>query len=327
MRSTPAVSTLPPELAETAQVAAGAPNPHEGLVLGGRFRVGALLGEGGMGVVYDAVDLVLDRPVAVKVLRTFDATYDARFFTEAKIIAQLSSNPHVVTIYDLGRTNEGQPFLVMERLAGRTLRSIIETSRGGSSRTWVCEVGSQICAALFDAHTKGVVHRDLKPENVFVLEMSTLPTRPRTRRSSPAGYPLTKVLDFGIARSESVPLPPEHATKAGSVPGTPAYLAPEVIRGEQATPAADVYALGIIFYELATGAFPYKVETPFQMILAHASGQPLPWPEPDASRRVYPPAFRTLVYAALEKSPAARPTIKEIWATLAEVEATIEAGG
>src|SRR5215813_9388532 len=148
-----------------------------GFRIASRYAVQALLGKGGMGAVYLAMDEVLERQVAIKVLHpsiSDDKQYVARFEREAKIVARLSINPHVVTVYDLGLLNTDIPYLVMEYLPGKNLRNLIaDYSR--PSRTFVLDVGKQVASALWDAHSQGVIHRDLKPENIFFVQLPTIP--------------------------------------------------------------------------------------------------------------------------------------------------------
>lgn len=264
-----------------------------GQVLASRFRIGERFGEGATGVVYSAIDEVLEREVAIKVLkRKFgdDAQFLERFTREAKIVAQLSLNPHVVTIYDIGRMSDGIPFLVTEFLTGHPLSKEL-SSQYRPSRSWVLEVGFQITQALVDAHARGVVHRDLKPSNVFVVRTGVVPI-------------FVKVLDFGLSHSDDLPLSPEHATHTGVIKGTPRYMAPETIAGEGPSPASDIYSLGVLLYEFNAGKFPYEARTPSEYLRAHLSADPLPFPNQKISMSE---AFKQLVLQMLSKEPARRP--------------------
>ena len=152
-------------------------NDYLGSTIASRFRVNAQIGEGQMGAVFSAIDTVLGRKVAIKILKrqlATDQVFLERFWRESKIVAQLSSNPHVVTIYDVGKTDLGLPFLVMEYLEGHALTDEMSDDYR-PSRTWVLDAGVQIAYALIDAHSKGVVHRDLKPATVFVMQHGVLP--------------------------------------------------------------------------------------------------------------------------------------------------------
>ena len=282
------------------------------LVLSDRYRMGKPLGEGGMGAVYLAEDLRLERLVAVKVLRPEFATdprYLARFNREAKIVAQLSANPHVVTIYDVGTLHTGAPYLVMEYVAGRVLTNFTAGSPA-LSRTSIIDVGTHVASALGEAHDRGVVHRDLKPANIILLESRTMPF-------------LTKVLDFGIARSESILLPKGDGTAHGALIGTPAYMAPEQAMGEAVT-RSDVFALGIILHELAAAELPYESATPLGHIFQHASVVPKRLPQREGKGQ-WPAIFQDLLAAMMASEPDQRPSALEVLAQLLRVEDEIDA--
>jgi serine/threonine protein kinase len=262
-------------------------------LIAGRFRVDAFVGEGGMGTVYSATDEVLGRRVAIKLLKSelaADGQFLERFAREAKIIAQLSLNPHVVTIYDVGQTDHAVPFLVTEFLTGHPLSDEL-TGPYRPSRSWTLEVGIQICQALADAHGRDVVHRDLKPANVFVVRTGVVPL-------------FIKVLDFGLSRSGQDPLSVEHATQAGTIQGTPRYISPEAIAGEGAQCASDIYSLGVMLYEFATRRHPYEARSSAEFLRAHLAAEPMPFPEEAVP---LPAALRTLVRQMLEKDPCRRP--------------------
>ncbi len=211
------------------------------VVVGGRYRLGAVLGEGGMARVFDAFDILLERPVAVKVLRPeADALLNAqqRFVQEARFAAQIH-HPNVVAILDFGQEG-GHSFLVMERLPGVTLRD--EMARGPLPESRLVFVISEMLGALGAAHRKGVLHRDIKPSNVLLHD---------------EGH--TKLTDFGIAKSFRLegPLPVgTDETMTGVVLGTPGYLAPERIAGRPASVQSDLYSVGALMVEACTGRRP-----------------------------------------------------------------------
>ena len=213
-------------------------------VFAGRYRLENRLGQGGMGVVYCAHDEALDRPVAVKVLReelVADPRSAERFQREARLSARFS-HPHVVTIHDFGVLGEGRAFLVMELLHGRTLREELAGS-GRLARGRALEVLRPVCSAVGAAHRRQLVHRDLKPENVFLADMD--------------GVETPKVLDFGIAKISGMAAAAGHGeTGVGLLLGTPQYMAPEQLRGEEASPAWDLWSLAVVAYELLTGGYP-----------------------------------------------------------------------
>ena len=213
----------------------------QGSVLGGRYRIESRLGIGGMGAVYKARDLELDRDVALKVIRPeFEADEEvlARFKQEI-ILAREITHRNVVRIYDLGLA-EGIKFISMEFIEGKDLTALIRES-GPLSLEDAALITEQICMALDAAHSEGVVHRDLKPQNVMI-----------------AADGRVVVMDFGIARS----LQDSSMTQTGALLGTPDYMSPEQVKGEQVDARADIFALGIILFELLTGKLPYRGDTP-----------------------------------------------------------------
>jgi serine/threonine protein kinase len=220
-------------------------------VLGGRYELGSVLGQGGIGHVYAGQDLRLGRPVAVKLLRPEVAADPAtcrRFEREARIVARLS-HPHIVTIYDTGE--DEVPFIVTELLPGRTLADEIADGplEGGRLR----QVASEVLAALGAAHGRGVVHRDVKPGNVLI-----------------AADEHAKVADFGIAKAT------DDASETTGLFGTAAYLAPERLAGHTASPQSDLFSLGVVLYEAATGTKPFHADTPLATAHAIAHEQPPP---------------------------------------------------
>jgi serine/threonine protein kinase len=210
----------------------------------GRYRIGDLLGRGGMGEVYDAVDERLDRPVALKRLRedmADDPSMRRRVETEARLAARLT-HPNVVTVYDSGLDGR-HPFIVMERLGGRTLRD--ELASGPMEADHAREMALQVLEALAAAHAIGLIHRDVKPGNILVGPGDTW-----------------KVADFGIAISADS----DHSlTGTGQVLGSPSYLAPERLEGHAATARSDLYSLGVVLYEAVSGRRPFGEGNPWAL--------------------------------------------------------------
>jgi eukaryotic-like serine/threonine-protein kinase len=248
-----------------------------------RYRIENVLGGGGMAVVYRARDEELDRPVAIKVLADNLATDDSfrqRFLREAKLAARLA-HPNVVQVYDSGEADD-RPYIVMEYVEGETLAALL-ARRGRFPPAEAIELALQICSGLEHAHDKGLVHRDIKPQNLLIRSDGTL-----------------KIVDFGIARSAHG----TQLTEAGSVLGTAAYLAPEQATGEEVTPAADVYGLGVVLYEMLAGRTPYTAESLTELHIRHQE-QPIP------ALRQYAPevpeALEDVIMRCLARLPAYRP--------------------
>jgi eukaryotic-like serine/threonine-protein kinase len=250
--------------------------------VGGRYRLGERLGHGGMGEVFAAHDLRLDREVALKLLREDLAEQDGmreRVVAEARLAARLT-HPHVVGVLDTGE-QDGRPFVVMERLSGRTLRDELADGRMPAER--VRDVGLQVLRALAAAHELGIVHRDVKPGNVL-----------------DAGVGTWKVADFGIAKWVHAD---ETLTGTGELLGSPSYLAPERIEGHQAGPASDLYAVGVLLYEALCGRKPFEGDDPFALATAIRDGvfEPPGSVLPDAD-----PGIVAVIETAMRLDPAER---------------------
>jgi tetratricopeptide (TPR) repeat protein len=250
--------------------------PLEGTLLGERYRLDRLLGRGGMGTIYQARDGLLDRDVAVKLmLETRLGTEGrARLLKEARAAARLN-HPNIVTIYDAGETDR-TPYIVMELVEGVSLYE-----RMPQALDEIVAIGRQVCAALAHAHAQGIVHRDLKPENILVT---------RTGQA--------KLTDFGLAHSISSRL-----TEEGSLLGTVFYMAPEVAMGQAIDGRADLYALGVMLYEMTAGRLPFAGQDPLQVISQHLHAPIVP---PSTYRHEIPPGLDGLIVRLLAKSPEDR---------------------
>jgi serine/threonine-protein kinase len=227
----------------------------------GRYRVERRIGRGGMGEVWSAYDGTLRRRVALKVMRLdADDVALARFEREVHATTDLT-HPNTVRVLDFGTTEDGLTYYAMELLEGETLARLMERE-GALVSARAVHFGLQAARALAEAHARGIVHRDIKPENLFV-----------TRAGDEGDF--LKVLDFGIARRDRAG-GGESLTATGLVAGTPQYIAPEVIEGRDASAAADVYALGMVLYQLLTGRFPYDATDGPALFLAHLTHEPSP---------------------------------------------------
>ena len=254
-------------------------------LVGGRYRLGDVIGRGGMAEVRHATDVRLDRDVAVKRLRpdlAADPAFEARFRREAQAAAALDA-PTIVAVYDTGEDENGVPWIVMEYVDGRTLRDIL-TTEGRLLPQRALEVTADVCSALEVAHDAGMVHRDIKPANVMLTSRGEV-----------------KVMDFGIARAaagnEST------MTRTESVIGTAAYLSPEQARGEHVDARSDIYSTGCLLYELVTGSPPFTGDSAVAVAYQHVREDPRPPSEFDAA---LPKDVDAVVLKAMAKNPANR---------------------
>jgi serine/threonine protein kinase len=259
-----------------------------GTTLGGRYRLDATLGRGGMGEVWRGVDLTLDRPVAVKLL-SLDIDpppeLEERFRREAQIAARLQ-HPGITVVFDFG-VHQRELFLVMELLKGGSLAQELAAHPTGLPIPLVYSLAEQIARALSAAHSEGIVHRDLKPANVMLLDAH-----------------LAKICDFGIARIIGSTAGQLNLTATGSVLGTPTYMAPEQIEGHPVDGRTDLYALGCVLHELLTGRPPFEADSGMILLHRHLTATPS---GPRAIRPDVPPALDRLVLDLLAKDPQQRP--------------------
>jgi serine/threonine protein kinase len=252
------------------------------VTVGGRYRLGERIGHGGMGEVFVAHDLRLDREVALKLLRSELTGQDGmreRVVAEARLAARLT-HPHVVGVLDTGE-QDGRPFVVMERLSGRTLHDELADRPLPAER--VRDVGLQVLRALAAAHELGIVHRDVKPGNIL-----------------DAGVGTWKVADFGIAKWVHAD---DTLTGTGELLGSPSYLAPERIDGQQAGPASDLYAVGVLLYEALTGRKPFEGDDPFTLAAAIRESRYEP---PTAIDPSVDPEIAAVIERAMRRDPAER---------------------
>jgi serine/threonine protein kinase len=265
-----------------------------GALISQRYELGDRLGSGGMSSVYKSTDRVLERTVAVKVLAEHlsdDEKFIARFRREALAVAKLI-HPNIVQVYDTG-VDAGRHYIVMEYVEGRSGAQILQT-KGSIDPPTAVEVGVQSCAGLEYAHRQGIIHRDVKPGNLMIIG-GPAANGPGTLH----GEMTVKLTDFGIARAAEQ----TRITQVGSVVGTAAYLAPEQARGDEATPAADVYALGVVLYQLLTGRLPYEGSSLAELAIRRENERPLP---PSSYAEDVPEALSVAVLKSLESDPSAR---------------------
>src|SRR5512142_3078281 len=252
-------------------------------LLNNRYQLLHTLGTGGMAVVYRAYDRMLERPVAVKILRqdfTGDESFRERFRQEARSAANLS-HPNIVTVHDFG-FDAGRPFIVMEFVPGTDLKTMIK-QRGKFGHEETIKLIVQACEGIGYAHRAGLVHCDVKPHNMLV---------------SPDGR--LKVTDFGIARALATILPDEQSEV---VWGSPQYFAPEQAAGQAPSPASDVYSLGVILYEMLAGQLPFTANDPDELARLHREVRPVP---PSRYNAEIPPALEQVLLKVLSKEPSQR---------------------
>lgn len=248
-------------------------------VIADRYEVVSHIGQGGMADVFLAVDTILNRQVAIKILRadlSTDAVSILRFEREAQAAAALA-HPNIVEIYDVG-DYKGHHYIVMEYVTGKTLKQVIR-SRGPLVNEEAVDIMKQLCSAISEAHSRGIIHRDIKPQNVIVKADGSI-----------------KILDFGIATAKGS----MQLTQANNVMGSVHYLAPELAKGEAASPQSDIYALGIVLYEMLTGDVPFKADQAVQIALKHMRE---PMPDVRLINASVPQSIANVITRATAKDP------------------------
>ncbi len=296
----------------------GALMPHEpqagadpmiGQMVGGRYRVTGVLGEGGMGIVYVGEQQMGStvRKVAIKTLHPHlskDPSVLARFHRECGTVAQLE-HPNTIKFYDFGATSDGTLYIAMEFVDGRSLSDVVQDGPVAPDR--VTKIMRQVCGALDEAHLQGIIHRDLKPDNVVL-----------TNRAGETDF--VKVLDFGIAaRTESADAQKEaKLTQQGMVLGTPPYMSPEQFTGKALDARSDIYSLAVMSYELLTGKLPFEADTPWQWATQHMTAQPIGF-EVSAPAKNIPETMRRAILRGLSKERDHRPaSAREFFAELSD---------
>lgn len=283
------------------QQASATADPWIGKLVQGRFRVLEKLGAGGMGVVYKAEQVAMRRPVALKMLHpnlVQDAEVVTRFENEAAACSKLT-HPNTITVHDFGQAEDGSLFIAMEFIAGSSLEQVLRES-GALPWARAVKIAQQICASLAEAHAHGIVHRDLKPGNIMLFE-----------RAGSADN--VKVLDFGIAKiCEGVGGVDQRQalTRTGMVFGTPQYMSPEQIKGEKVGPRSDLYAVGVILYEMLTGELPFSAETPMGMLTKHLLEMPRPMRQALPGLDIPAPLERAVLTAMAKNGDERQPSME-----------------
>ncbi len=265
-----------------------APDPLIGRMISGRYRVQSLLGQSGMGTVYQAQQIPLGRAVALKMFGAaqVDALFHKRFFQEAAILAKLKS-PNTVTVFDYGRDGDLY-FMAMELVVGQPLDRILDEA-GALPVTRALDIAQQVCRSLREAHAQGIVHRDLKPANIVLTQ-------------GEKDDEIVKVLDFGLAKRVNRA---SEDTQRDTVPGSPKYMAPEVIRQQPIDGRSDMYGLGVVLYQMLTGVVPFERDGAMDILVAHLQEPPPPMHDANPDVDIPPPVER-IVMRCLAKLPDER---------------------
>jgi serine/threonine-protein kinase len=267
----------------------------------GEYRVGQVLGRGGMGVVYSGVQPVIEKRVAIKVLHSdlsADPSLVRRFLDEARAVNRIR-HPNIIDIFSFGQLADSRQYFVMEYLEGRTLADRLHA--GDLPLTDYRPLLAQICDALDAAHSENIIHRDLKPENIWIVE-------PRR------GRPFAKLLDFGIAKLMATGH--DSTTRTGMVMGTPQYMSPEQCHGRAVDHRTDIYAMGVILYQIWTGRAPFAGETFAELLTKQLTTTA----ERPSTLATVPAELDDLIMRCLEKDPARRPqTARELGESLAKI--------
>ncbi len=287
-------------------------DPMIGRTLGGRYEIIGLLGKGGMGAVYKARQPAVQRMIALKTLLkefTENETVIKRFHQEALAASRLT-HPNTISVYDFGQTDDGILFMAMEYLRGQSLAQLLARNAGIDPKR-VIHIMRQVCKSLSEAHGAGIIHRDLKPDNIFLTDIQ-------------GERDFVKVLDFGVAKLKEYEGKEGTLTQAGMIFGTPKYMSPEQARSGELDARSDVYALGVILYEMLMGRPPFVGDNPLSILIAHVNEHPPALQTIRADHGV-PAPLEAVVFKALAKDRALRhATVDELLEELDAVDAILD---
>ena len=280
-----------------------------------RFQILSKLGAGGMGSVYKAKHMLMDKVVALKVLEKVDGESARRFQMEAKLACQLQ-HPNIISVSDFGISNEGQPYLVMDYLEGQSLGDVVLKEKTVRFKR-ALRIFLQACDALNYAHKRHLIHRDLKPGNLMLI-------------NDESGGEVVKLVDFGIAKKTHEETSSLALTRTGEVFGSPMYMSPEQCLGQKLDSRSDIYSLGCVMYEVVTGQTPFLASGLLEILNKHTTEDPLPFHQTNPNLQSVPSEFEKIVFTAMQRDLDQRyQTVLELWTDLQALESqlTNTAGG
>jgi eukaryotic-like serine/threonine-protein kinase len=284
-------------------------DPMIGSYFAERFQIISKLGAGGMGSVYKAKHLLMDKVIALKVLEKVDGESARRFQMEAKLACQLQ-HPNIINVSDFGISAEGQPYLVMDYLEGQSLGDVVLKEKTVKFKR-ALRIFLQACDALNYAHKRRLIHRDLKPGNLMLI-------------NDESGAEVVKLVDFGIAKQTQDETNSLALTRTGEVFGSPMYMSPEQCLGQKLDSRSDIYSLGCVMYEVVTGQTPFQATGLLEILNKHTTEDPLPFHQTNPHLQLVPAEFEKIVFTAMRRDLDKRyQTVLELWSDLQALESQL----